>query len=110
MSKVPRACEIGQLTCCASGRSSFSILAVHYDRRTYKSCLPLGPNEGSYRPPIFGLLRSSRRTGFTICLTDMRRISSVDRKEKEMLLTSVGIECETFMAAGFHRECIEAMQ
>ena len=59
-------------------------------RGTHTSCLSLGPSAGSYSPPTFGLLSSSRRTGFTICLTEMRRTSSVVRKEKEMLATVDG--------------------
>lgn len=62
------------------------------------SCLSLGPREGSYNPPAFGLLRSSRRVGLTICLTEMRRTSSVVRKENEMLATVDGMACEMFMA------------
>ena len=39
---------------------------------------------------MFGLFRSSRSTGLTICLTEMRRTSSVVRNEKEMLFTVEG--------------------
>lgn len=80
----------------------------------------LGPKAGSYRPPIFGLFRSSRSTGFTICLTDILRTSSVDKNENEMLETVDGIECEIFMSkvardvaggggAGFREELVEGM-
>lgn len=61
------------------------------------SCLSLGPRAGSYRPPTFGLLRSSRRIGLTICLTEIRLMSSVVRNEKEMLATVDGMEFEIFM-------------
>ena len=62
------------------------------------SCLSAGPKAGSYRPPMFGLFRSSRRTGFVICLTEIRRMSSAVRNENEMLVTVDGIGWEMFMA------------
>lgn len=62
------------------------------------SFLSLGPKAESYNPPTFGRLSSSRRTGFTICLTEIRRMSSVVRNEKEMLATVDGTEREIFMA------------
>lgn len=46
---------------------------------------------------MFGLFRSSRSTGLTICLTEMRRTSSVVRNEKEMLFTVEGYDLEIFM-------------
>jgi hypothetical protein len=46
---------------------------------------------------MFGLFRSSNNTGFKICLTDILRMSSVVRNEKEMLETVDGIECDMFM-------------
>lgn len=61
------------------------------------SFLSAGPRAGSYRPPILGLFKSSSNVGFTICLTDIRRMSSVVRKEKEMLETLDGIGREIFM-------------
>jgi hypothetical protein len=51
------------------------------------SKLLLGPRAGSYRPPMLGRLRSSNRTGLTIVLTDSFRMSSVDRKENDILVT-----------------------
>lgn len=46
---------------------------------------------------MFGRLRSSKRTGLTICLTEIRRTSSVVKKEKEIPETVDGMECEMFM-------------
>lgn len=59
-------------------------------RVTHMSFLSLGPSAGSYSPPTFGLFSSSSRTGFTICFTETRRMSSVVRNEKEMLATVEG--------------------
>jgi hypothetical protein len=67
------------------------------------SFLSAGPRAGSYKPPIFGRLRLSRRTGLTICLTDIRRMSSVVKNEKEMLETLEGIGLEIFMACNLGR-------
>jgi len=61
------------------------------------SARSLGPRAGSYRPPRVGRFRSSRRTGFVICLTDIRRISSVVRKEKDTPVTEDGRGCEMFI-------------
>lgn len=61
------------------------------------SCLSLGPRAGSYRPPTLGLFKSSKRIGLTICLTEMRFISSVVKNENEMLETVDGIECAMFI-------------
>lgn len=46
---------------------------------------------------MFGLLRSSRSTGLTICLTEMRRTSSAVRNEKDMLFTVEGYDLDMFM-------------
>ena len=61
------------------------------------SCFSTGPRAGSYKPPRLGLFKPSRRTGFVICLTEIRRISSVVRTEKDTLLTVEGIGSEIFM-------------
>lgn len=47
---------------------------------------------------MFGLFKSSNNTGFKICLTDILRMSSAVRNEKEMLETVDGMECDMFMA------------
>jgi len=46
---------------------------------------------------MFGRLRSSKRTEFTICFTEIRRTSSDVRKEKEIPRTVEGRECEIFI-------------
>lgn len=66
---------------------------------THMSCLYTGPREGSYKPPRLGLFKSSRRTGFVICLTEIRRTSSVVRTEKDTLWTVEGIGSEIFMSS-----------
>ena len=48
---------------------------------------------------MFGLFKSSNNTGFKICLTDILRMSSAVRKEKEMLETVDGMEWDIFMAS-----------
>jgi hypothetical protein len=63
----------------------------------HMSCLSLGPRAGSYKPPIFGRFKSSSKIGLTICLTEIRRTSSEERNENEMLATVAGIDCEMFM-------------
>ena len=61
------------------------------------SCLYTGPRAGSYKPSRLGLFKSSRRTGFVICLTEIRRISLVVRIEKDTLWTVEKIGNEIFM-------------
>ena len=106
MSKVPRTRTV---TCMTRFAPVDVRIPVPSDERqglslglytTYKSLWSLGPNAGSYNPPEFGRLRSSRRVGFTICLTEMRRISSVVKNEKEMLCAVDGIDWEIFMVSG----------
>lgn len=62
------------------------------------SCLYTGPKAGSYNPPTLGLFKSSSRTEFVICLTDIRRTSSAVKTEKETLWTTEGTGSETFMS------------
>lgn len=59
----------------------------------------LGPRAGSYNPPIFGLFNSSRRIGLTICFTEILRISSEVRNEKDTEATVDGSECAMFMTS-----------
>jgi hypothetical protein len=47
---------------------------------------------------MFGRFRSSKRTGLTICLTEILRTSSEVRKEKDIPDTVDGMECEIFIA------------
>jgi len=61
------------------------------------SYLSAGPRAGSYRPPMLGLFRSSRRVGFTICFTDILRMSFVVKNENEILETVDGMGREIFM-------------
>lgn len=49
---------------------------------------------------MLGRFRSSKSTGFTICFTDNRLISSVDKNEKDILETVEGIGFEMFMVEG----------
>ena len=58
---------------------------------TYKSFGSLGPRLESYKPPAVGRFKSSNKIGFTICLTEILRMSSVVRKEKETLWTVEGM-------------------
>jgi len=53
---------------------------------------------------MFGRFRSSRSTGLTICFTEMRRISSEVRKEKEIPATVDGRECEIFITEDLESE------
>ena len=102
---VSRTCVICELTCRASNKelvrnSSRKRDLAHMSERS------LGPRAGSYRPPMLGLFRSSRSTGFTICLTDILRISSADKKENETPVTVDGRECAMFIS-NFVEQLIE---
>lgn len=49
------------------------------------------------------MLRASKRTGFVICLTEMRLTCSEVRKPKDMLVTSVGTGCAGLAMAREHK-------
>lgn len=97
MAKVTRTGEIVKSTCCAAIPESELDVTTYV--RTNISLGSLGPSAGSYRPPILGRFRSSRRTGLTICLTEILRISCEVRNENDMLVTVEGIGCAIFILA-----------
>ena len=96
MAKVARTGEIVKSTRCAATPESELDITTYV--RTNMSLGSLGPSAGSYRPPILGRFRSSRRTGLTICLTEILRISCEERNENDMLATVEGIGCAIFIA------------
>ena len=97
MAKMARTGEIVESTCCAAILKSESNVTTYV--RTNISLGSLGPSAGSYRPPILGRFRSSRRTGLTICLTEILCISCEVRNENDMLATVEGIGCAIFIFA-----------
>ena len=96
MAKVTRATEIRRSACYAAVRVLEKVTGRH-GGDTHMSCLYTGPRAGSYKPPRLGLFKSSRRTGFVICLTEIRRMSSVVRTEKDTLWTVEGMGNEIFI-------------
>jgi hypothetical protein len=96
MAKVTRATEIRRSACYAAVRISEAVTGRH-GGDTHMSCLYTGPRAGSYKPPRLGLFKSLRRAGFVICLTEIRRMSSVVRTEKDTLWTVEGMGNEIFI-------------
>jgi hypothetical protein len=94
--KMPGTSERIEMAC----RATTSYVQTHIRKErgnTHISNLSLGPSAGSYRPPRLGRFKSSSKTGLTMVLTDILRMSSVDRKEKEMLPTVDETGREIFM-------------
>lgn len=90
--------EIRESACRATIlNQEFNRRSKRYSFLTHISERSLGPRAGSYRPPMFGLFRSSRSVGLTICFTEMRRISCAVRNEKPTLVTVEGNECAIFI-------------
>jgi hypothetical protein len=94
---VTGASEVREVTCLAAvqiGNQQDSI-EDYSDRDlptesdiTHISLELIGPSCGSYRPPRLGRLRLSSSTGLSIFLTEIALMSSVERKEKEIEVTS----------------------
>ena len=64
---------------------------------THTSRGDMGPSFGSYSPPLLGRLRLSSKMGLSIFLTEIERMSSEERKEKESEVTSEWREWEMSM-------------
>lgn len=80
---------------------SFSKHLESKEAKPHMSFVSDGPSAESYKPPAFGRFKSSSRIGLTICLTEIRRMSSVVRKEKDRLVIREGTEWEIFMLSEY---------
>src|SRR5436305_8715723 len=64
---------------------------------TYAIFLINGPRAGSYNPPSLGFPYASKVDGLTTCLTEIDKISSVDKIPNRTVRTSAGTASEIFM-------------
>lgn len=97
VAEVPRTGVVGKMACLTPA-NQFS-LKFHTGRVTHTSRWDIGPSCGSYSPPFVGRLRLSRRIGLSSFLTEIERMSSEVRKEKEREETSLWREWAISMVA-----------
>lgn len=79
---MSRAVKVGEVACLAVVFQLRFISLQPHMSPFFIGCL------GSYRLPRRSMFRLSSSVGLSICLTEMERTSSEDRKEKEMAVTS----------------------
>lgn len=89
MTKVTWTGKVRKMACFTSFDCISIVSKPHRVRSAYTSRAVMGPNFGSYNPPRVGRFRLSSKIGLSIFLTEMERISSVVKEEKDMAVISV---------------------
>lgn len=105
--------KTGSMSCSCAGSVSRS--ALRWSVCAYMDARSRGPSTGSYRPPSVGRLVLSKSRGLLMAFTEMARISSAERNEKDAAVMQpaigtlgsivraaqpAGVPCPTFFFQG----------